>query len=205
MAAGSSDTQTAIDILKADNERLNAANAALTSERDKHKGDHELAAKERDALKAQVGNPDEQRVRADKAEQALRVMTHKQGFRAVAKEEGAREDAIDDLFTLSGYNPTKDEIDPKVFHELVGELKRTRGYAFADPAAAAQTTAAAAAQAAAQQQQRPIPGQGRGSSYDTSKAGVTLTRAQLADPKFMLNPKNKDIIRSAAKEGRIVD
>jgi hypothetical protein len=201
MPPGTSDTQTAIDILKAENERLTGMVSTLTSERDKFKGDHDSAAKERDQLRTQVGNPDEHRKRADELEQKYRMLRHRQEFSRVAEASGVHRDVIDDLFDLSGYQPEKDDVDPKVFSDLLGELKAKKPRYFADPADASK----AAAQQTTQQQQRHIAGAGRGGSHDPVKAGISVTRAQLADPKFMLNPKNKAIIASAAKEGRITD
>ncbi len=197
MPPSTSDTQTAIDILKAENERLTGLTSTLTSERDKWKGDHDTTAKERDQLKAQVGNPDEHRKRADELEHRLRVVTHKAEFSKIAEDAGVHRDMIDDLFDLSGYKPSKDEVDPKAFHDLVSEMKKSRPRYFADPAAAAaagqQTTQAA----------RTVPGSGRGASHDPSNAGITLTRAQMADPKFMLDKRNKEMIQSAVREGRV--
>jgi hypothetical protein len=46
------------------------------------------------------------------------------------------------------------------------------------------------------------PAQGRGGAHQPAKSGVVLTRAQMADPKFMLDPRNKEIIQSAAREHR---
>jgi hypothetical protein len=200
MPPSTSDTQTAIDILKAENERLSGLVGTLTSERDKHKGDHETASKERDTLKAQVGNPDEHRKRADELEHKLRVVTHKAEFSKIAEDAGVHRDMIDDLFELSGYKPAKDEIDPKAFHDLIGDMKKSKPRYFADPA---QQAAAAAAGHYDPKVQRTVPGSGRGASHDPSKAGITLTRAQMADPKFMLDKRNKEIIQSAVREGRV--
>ena len=190
------DTQTAIDILKAENERLTGLTSTLTSERDTHKREHESAAKERDQLKAQVGTPDEHRKRADELENKLRVVNHKAEFSKIAEDAGVHRDMIDDLFELSGYNPTRDEVDPKAFHDLMGEMKKSRPRYFTDPAAeaATQTTTQAA---------RTVPGAGRGTSHDATRSGILLTRDQMADPEFMLNPRNKDVIKAAAKEQRV--
>jgi hypothetical protein len=199
--AAASDTQTAIDILKADNERLNSVVTTLTGERDKYKGDHTAAAKELEQLRSQVGNPDEHRKRADELQQKLRVVTHKAEFSKIAEAAGVHRDVIDDLFQLSGYQPAADDVDPKTLNDLVGELKKAKPRYFADPA----QQGTAATQAAAQQTQRPIPGAGRGASHDPTRTGSQITRAQLADPSFMLNKKNKDVIKDAIKNGRVID
>ena len=205
MAAGSNDTQTAIDILKAENERLTGLVSTLTSDRDKHKADLTAAVTERDQLKAQVGNPDEHRLRADKAEQSLRTMVHKAEFSKAAEAAGVPRDMVEDLFTLSGYKAEKDEVDPKAFESLLTEAKTKRPKFFVDAAQQQQGQQQDQQRSGQQQQQqrRQPAGQDRGQAYDPARAGIRVTRAQLADPKFKLDPRNKDIIASALKEGRV--
>ena len=195
--ANVSEIQTAIDILKVENERLTGLTSTLTSERDTHKREHESAAKERDQLKAQVGTPDEHRKRADELEHKLRVVNHKAEFSKIAEDAGVHRDMIDDLFALSGYNPSRDEVDPKAFHDLMSEMKKSRPKFFADPAAEAANGQVAT------QTARQVPGAGRGTSHDATRSGILLTRDQMADPEFMLNPRNKDVIKAAAKEQRV--
>ncbi len=188
------ETQTAIDVLKADNERLTGLVSTLTSERDKHKTD--LAA-----AKAAAPDHEAHKKRADELEVKYRGLLHKQEFAKVAKAAGAREEALDHLYTISGYTPEKDEVDPKAFDGLVTELKTSMAYAFEAPAVEGTRTAAAATNGAPAT--KPVPGAGRGAAHNPSTTGIQITRAQLADPKFMLNPANKELIQSAAKEHRI--
>jgi hypothetical protein len=192
----SNETQTAIDVLKADNERLTGLVSTLTSERDKHKAD--LAA-----AKAAGADHESHKKRADELEVKYRGLLHRQEFAKVAKAAGAREEALDDLYTLSGYSPEKDEVDPKAFDAIVTELKASKAYAFEAPAAEGTTRTSAAATNGAPAT-KPVPGAGRGAAHQPATTGITITKAQLADPKFMLNPANKELIQSAAKEHRIL-
>jgi hypothetical protein len=205
VATATSDTQTAIDILKAENERLTGLVSTLTSERDKAVTGLASTTTERDALKAQVGNPDEHRQRADKAEAALRTVIHKGEFARAAEAANVHRDMIDDLFNLSGYKAEKDEVDPKAFDTILADAKSNRPKFFADPnAQQTQTsTQTSAAEQTQQRDRRPIPGQDRGTTHKPASSGVRVTRAQLADPKFKLDPRNKEIIKAAANEGRV--
>jgi hypothetical protein len=206
VATATSDTQTAIDILKAENERLPGLVSTLTSERDKAVTGLASTTTERDALKAQVGNPDEHRQRADKAEAALRTVIHKGEFARAAEAANVHRDMIDDLFNLSGYKAEKDEVDPKAFDTILSDAKANRKRFFADPAQQQQTqtdTQQSAAERTQQRDRRPIPGQDRGTTHKLAASGIRVTRAQLADPRFKLDPRNKDVIKAAASEGRV--
>jgi len=195
MATSTSDAQSAIDILKADNERLNGEIAKLTSARDKHKSDHDIAAKELAELRKQQGDPEAHKKRADELEHKLRVLSHQREFDRIAKAAGAKEKALDALWKISAYEPAKDEIDADALEKLVTSLKETADYAFEAPAAGGQTTPPPPAT-------KPVPGAGRGGAHQPSQSGITLTRAQMADPKFMLDPANKEVIQEAAKAHR---
>lgn len=201
MAAQANDAQSAIDVLRAENERLSGVVTKLTSERDKSHSSHESVSKEFADFKKSVGDPEAHKARVTELEQKLRTVTHKAEFAKIAKAANAHEDAIDDLFALSGYTPAKDDVDAKALKELVESLKEKKGYAFAAEAAAEPATGRVSE--VITPGAKPIPGQGRGLSHDPGKAGIKLTRQQLSDPKFMLDPKNKEIIKSAAQNGRL--
>ncbi len=200
MATPASDAQSAIDVLKADNDRLNAQVAKLTSERDKAHSSHEASTKELADFKKLVGDPEAHKARVTELEQKLRTVTHKGEFRKLAEDAGAKREAIDDLFQLSGYNPTKDEIDPKALNDLLGELKKSKAYAFNAEEAAADTQGRVLGDV--QPALKAIPGDGRGRSHNPASSGIKITAAMRADPKFMLDPKNKEIIADAIKNKR---
>jgi len=203
MAGAASETQTAIDILRSENERLNGVVTTLTADRDKHKADLGTLTKERDDLAKQVGNPDEHRKRADHLQGELRLVNHRIAFSEVAEAAGVDRSMVNDLFQLSGYKAEKDDIDPTAFDTILSDakVKRPRFFAEATAQAAAEQPASNAERAA--QQHRPVPAQGRGDTHQVAKSGITITRAQLADPKFKLDPKNKALIADAVKNGRV--
>jgi hypothetical protein len=204
MPAPASDTQTAIDILKAENERLSGLVTTLTGERDTHRNALEPLTRERDSLKAQVGNPDEHRKRADDLQQKLRVMTHKEVFAKRARESGAREKAIDHLYQISGYVADKDDVDATAIDAAIAKLKVDADYAFSSAEEMVETRAVAGSIVpGTEQAARTPPAVGRGGGHDPSKSGIRLTKQQLADPKFMLDPRNKEVILAAAKASRV--
>ena len=205
MASAANDTPTAIDLLKADNDRLNGVVTALTVDRDKHKADVTTLTKERDELQVKVGNPDEHRKRADQLQGELRLVNHRVAFSEVAEAAGVDRSMISDLFQLSGYKAEKDDVDPAAFETIIAEAKEKRPRFFADAAQAAGTQQQEQPAATEQngQKYRPVPAGGRGAAHDPSKSGVTVRGSQLRDPKFKLNPKNKEIIAEAVKAGRV--
>ena len=202
MASSTNDAQSAIDVLKSENERLTKELGKATSQADAHKAELVKLQAIHDDLKKQVGDPEAHKARAEELQGKLRTLTHKAEFAKVAKAHGAREEAIDNLYQLSGYKADKDDVDTKSFESLLGTLKETRGYAFAEAKAEGEGRVIEGAAGTHGQQFKPIPGAGRGRQHDTAKTGITLTKEQMMDPKFMLNPANKEVIADAAKNRR---
>lgn len=108
------------DTLRTENVDLKSQLGALVTDRDTWKG------------KAETG-PSEHQRRADEAEAKLRTITHKGAFARIAKARGAREEALDDLFSLSGYNAQGDVPDEAKIAEVVNSLVTSRAYAFTPP------------------------------------------------------------------------
>jgi len=158
-----------------------------------------LAKAESRAQKAEKAY-DGDAIRAENAalKQTIRTSTHREKFRALAKEAGAADDAVDDLFDASGWKAEKDEIDEEAMKALVGDLKPKKAWAF---------RSAEAADDGGDQTAEPVikrvPAGDRGTAHNPAKGGIRLTAANLADPKFMLDPRNKEMIQAAAKEHRI--
>lgn len=202
MATQTSDAQSAIDVLRGENERLSKELTAVTSQRDKALANHEASTKELAEFKKTVGDPEASKAKVAELEGKLRTVTHKAEFAKLAKAAGAHEDAIDDLYQLSGYTAAKDEIDAKALGSLVEDLKGKKAYAFAPPAEEGTGRTVDAAATPATPQLKAIPGGGRGQGHNPGNTGIKLTRAQLADPKFMLDPRNKELIADAAKNKR---
>jgi seryl-tRNA synthetase len=200
--AQTSDSQSAIDVLRGESERLVKELAKATSASDKYKADHDTLSATHAELKKQSGDIEAHKKRADEALQELRTLRHKQAFAQVAKAAGAKEDALDDLFTLSGYKAEKDDVDAKAFDGLVEELKVKKSYAFAEEKQAAEGTGKVIDAAANGTQLKPVPAAGRGTTHAPSKSGITLTKDLLQDPKFMLDKTNQTAIIEAAKARR---
>jgi hypothetical protein len=128
----------------------------------------------------------------------IRTGKHKAAFSRLAKDAGVREKAVEALYQLSGWKAEKDDVDEKGMSEAIEGLRESADYAF-EPAQDAQ---AETKPEALTPSRVPPPAQGRGAAHQPSRSGVVLTRAQMADPRFMLNPANREIIQSAAKEHR---
>jgi hypothetical protein len=129
--------------------------------------------------------------------QQLRMGAHRDAFRRLASAAKVKQEGIDDLFALSGWKADKDEIDEAAMGKLLDELRGKKALFFesqgdGDTAEEVPTSAT-----------KRVPAPDRGSTFDRGKAGIRLTGKELADPKFMLDPKNKELILAAAKEGRI--
>jgi hypothetical protein len=197
-----SDSQSAIDVLKQDNERLNGQINSLATKYEKLKADHEATGKERDTYKTSAAEADKHKARVGELEGQVRTHTHKAAFAKAAKAAGVHEDDVDDLYQISGYKAEKDAIDDKAIGDLVTDLKEKKPRWFSqqqpsDQSAQLSTAQQAAAQTTNREPERMIPGGGRG-GYAGGKVGAKgLTREQLADPKFMLNPNNKAFIAEA--------
>jgi hypothetical protein len=136
----------------------------------------------------------------------IRQRDHRDVWRELAKEAGVKPKAVDRLFQLSGWKADADAVDRKAMAAALEGLRESDDYAFEPVSEGDGEGQGGSGQRAAEKPvtpgERPVPGGGRGKPHNPSKSGVVLTKNQLADPKFMLDPRNKDIIQSAAKEGR---
>ena len=151
---------------------------------------------ENDDLKKKVITPDEATKRITELEAKIRDRSHFDKFAELAKGAKAKDSALKALWKLADFKPETDEIDEKALGELVTRLKGEHDYAFdveTDPAIKAAADAAA-------KYKTPPPG-GRG-QRNAGGDGTIVTADMRADPKFMLDPRNREIITAAAKEGR---
>ena len=129
--------------------------------------------------------------------QQLRNNNHRDAFRRLAKAAKVRDEGIDDLFSLSGWKADKDEIDEIAMGKLLDELRGKKALFF-DNSGDGDTAGDVPLPVS-----KRVPAPDRGATFDRGKSGVRLTGKELADPAFMLDPKNKEMILAAAKEGRI--
>ena len=200
---------TALNVLKGQVDNLTAQLQKLTSERDEYRDALTEIAAERDGLKAAATAPDQQAARIAELEASIRDRNHFDKFTQLAKGAKAKEAALRHLWQVSGYKAEADEIDEKALQSLVAKLKAEADYAF-DPEDNATTTAAREAARPASRtkygleidtSQTPAGG-GRSKDRNQGGDGTIITAEMRGDPKFMLDPRNKELIATAAKEGR---
>ena len=166
-------------------------NRELKEERDE-------AARERDTLRGQNedlarrvnAQPAELQAKVDELTGQLRDVNHKAAFREVALKGGARPEAVDDLYALSGYRPEADDADPAALEALVADQKAKRSLFFAEPAGASTTPAPGA----------PPPGSGKGKLPPPNTFRVT--QMQLADPAWKF--ANQKALADAHASGSLV-
>ncbi len=197
----------ALKILQSQVESLTAQLQTLTSERDEYRDALTEVSSERDSLRTA---PDAA-ARIAELEAAARDRTHYDRFAELAKGAKAKEKALRQLWRDAkdrGYKPESDDVDEQALQTAVKALKAEVDYAFdAEP-----TDTTTAAREAAQREWSgkkhglPAPGAepagGGRSGRNQGGDGTIVTAEMRADPKFMLDPRNKELIVAAAKEGR---
>jgi hypothetical protein len=199
---------TALDVLTKQVETLTSQLQKLTSERDEYRDALSKISTERDALKSQVSAPDAQAARIAELEASIRDRNHYDKFTELAKGAKAKDAALKHLWQVSGYKAEADEIDEKALADLVTKLKHDADYAFDSPENGTTTAAREAARPTSRTkyglelntEQTPAGGGRR--ERNQGADGTIITAEMRGDPKFMLDPRNKELIAAAAKEGR---
>jgi hypothetical protein len=134
------------------------------------------AEKERDAIRADVDSAkakyDGSKLKTENEElrTKLRTTEHRKAFDKLAKARGVAEDALDDLWQLSGYQAAKDEVDEAAIGTLLDEQKAKPGRARLFGEVAETPTSA------------PGPGRGQGQCETKPNGKFLVTRAQMGDP-----------------------
>jgi alanyl-tRNA synthetase len=168
----------------------------------------EVLRKEHAELKAKVQSPDEQTKELAAIKQQLRDSQHYEKFAELAKEAKAKQAALKHLWQVSGYRAEADEIDEKAIAKLIEQLRQEADYAFdtGNHDTGNNTVSAARepvkARSGLEFRSTPEPAGGGRASRNMGGDGTIVTPEMRADPKFMLNPRNKELIVAAAKEGR---
>ncbi len=155
----------------------------------------------------------------------LRTLRHRSAFNSAARTRGVADEDLDDLFALSGYKADSDEPDERAIGRLLDDAKghpsRKRYFAAKSPKGGegdegdeGDEGGNAGAQGGDEGdgkggparnsgreeitpgQPRRSPDAGRG-ARSAPEGRVILTADQLADPRFMLDPRNKDTIKNA--------
>lgn len=135
---------------------LAKANATLTTERDALKGEVRSLAEKADSSAAGK--------KVEELTAQLRGLKHRQVFDRIAGKLGARPEAVEDLWSLSGYRPEADAADEAAIESLLKDQQARRGYLFkpAGDAAAAGPEAAKDGGKAPEPKSDPGPGASRG-------------------------------------------
>src|SRR5271166_3006810 len=204
---------TALDILQRQVETLTTQLRKLTSERDEFRDALTEISEERDSLKSKVAAPDAQAARIAELEGTIRDRQHYDKFAELAKGAKAKEAALKHLWQVSGYKAEADEPDEIALGKLVKDLRKSADYAFepSDNADFGMRNAESKIQNRQSSRTKygletgaaPEPaGGGRSTERNKGGDGTIVTAEMRADPRFMLDPRNREIITAAAKEGR---
>ncbi len=197
-----SEESAALKILQGQVESLTTQLQTLTSERDEYRDALAEVSEERDSLKTEPAAA----ARIAELEAAARDRTHYDRFAELAKGAKAKDKALKQLWRDAkdrGYELAGDEVDEKALQTVLAKLKTEVDYAF-DPEETSTTTAAkesAKTDYGLTMRQESAAGGGR-SGRNQGGDGTIVTAEMRADPKFMLDPRNKELIVAAAKEGR---
>jgi len=214
---GSSSDDRAVEVLQKQVDSLQKQLDKVTGERDELSLALSDVAAERDTIQAAVGGDTDKLTKAEarvaELEGQHRDRTHLDKFAELAKAAGAKDGAIKHLWKLGEYKAEGDEVDEKALGKLVDRLKKEADYAFGAAAApedkdslmrqAARDAVPSRAKYGLEIRGEPPtpPASGRGNCNEGGD-GTIITAEMRGDPKFMLDPRNKQLIGDAAREGR---
>ena len=143
-------------------------------------------------------------------EASIRDRDHFDKFAELASASKAKAKALRQLWRDAkdrGYEADSDAVDEKALQTVVARLKTEVDYAF-DPEVENATTAAREAARPTSRTKYGLEMRGEepagGGRQERNKGadGTIVTQEMRADPKFMLDPKNREMIRDAALGGR---
>jgi flagellar biosynthesis chaperone FliJ len=204
-----SSDNTALEILKGQVESLTAQLQKLTSERDEYRDALTGVSEERDTLRTQIAEPSDLQARIHELEGSIRERSHYDKFAELAKSGKAKDAALKHLWQVSGYKAETDEIDEKALQGVVSRLRKEADYAFDAETPGTTTAAREAARPTSRTKygldmtDAPAPaGGGRSGDRNQGADGTIVTAEMRADPKFMLDRRNRELIADAAINGR---
>jgi uncharacterized protein YoxC len=202
---------TALDILQHQVESLTNQLEKITGERDEFRDAIKTLATERDDLQTKVASPDAQAARIAELEASIRDRNHYDKFAELAKGAKAKDKALKQLWRDAkdrGYKPESDDVDEKALQAAVAQLKSEIDYAF-DASESGEWRVESGEK---RETSRTKYGLDVGSASEAAGGGrnernkgadgTIVTQEMRADPKFMLDPKNRELIRDAALGGR---
>lgn len=117
-----------VEAIKAERDELAKARAAIEAERDQWKAKAEATPEE---IKTKF---DEYESSLSKLKGEITTRDHRDAFKRVAATESIRPEAIEDIWTLSGYKAEGD-INESAIKQVIGETVKARPYLKADTAA----------------------------------------------------------------------
>lgn len=122
--------------IAAGRQKFKAAATSLAKQRDALKSELDKTKAELDAMKAN-GDTEGLRARITELEQEKKLARHQAAFNRVAKSKGVVEEALDDLWTLSGYQAESEEPSEAAIGKLIETQKampaRARLFDIVDP------------------------------------------------------------------------
>ena len=198
--------QSALRILQGQVESLTSQLQTLTSQRDEYRDALSEVADERDKLKTAP----EAAHKIAELEASIRDRDHFDKFAELASASKAKAKALRQLWRDAkdrGYEASSDTVDEKALQTVVARLKTEVDYAFDPDAEGARAATLEAARPTSrtkyglEMRGEEPPGGGR-QERNKGADGTIVTQEMRADPKFMLDPKNKELIRDAALGGR---
>jgi hypothetical protein len=211
-----SSNDKAIEVLETQVASLKEQLKALSTERDEARELVGSLTESNDELKASVGKDMDAFTQAKsqiaELQGQIRMRTHFEKFSELAKGARAKEAALKQLWKLGEYKADDEVPDEKALGKLVTRLKAENDFAFEPdetPEAKAtreantrRTEAWSGTKYGIVPNQTPEPaGSGR-AQRNIGGDGTIITAEMRGDPKFMLDPRNREMITLAAKEGR---
>ena len=184
--------------------------AALIAERESlHAALSDIGA-ERDQLRESYQSPGELAQRVHELESSIRDRNHFDKFAELAGAAKAKAKALRQLWRDAkdrGYEADGDEADEKALQAIVAKLKTEVDYAFDLDGDGTTTAAREAARPTSRtkyglEMRGEEPAGGGRQERNKGADGTIVTQEMRADPKFMLDPKNREMIRDAALGGR---
>lgn len=156
----------------------------------------QAAEAERDRLKA---NPDAMAAENEKLRGEIREGKHRARFEALAREAKVNPsaEALDDLWHRSGYKPEGDAPSDDSIRKAIGEAVKVRPWLLQADGQAPEAPAPTGGTTAPQLPATP-PGPGALRGDPAPNAGqMVVTRAQLSNPEWALNPANQKAMNDA--------
>jgi hypothetical protein len=187
--------------LKAEAKDRRVKGKKLSEENETLKGTVTNLSKDRDdwKSKAETSAP-ELAAKVSELEGMIRVGTHRKAFDTAAAAQGVRPEAIDDLWTLSGYKAEGDTPDPAAISSTIETVKAAKSYLF-QPAEGQGQTEKTVTTPPVKTKLDVVMDNGRGGG-NIQIPGFRVTKANSQDYTWMKDNASK--INEARKAGTLI-